>query len=134
MQLMENKKFYNFQVYAPSVLGSDFRNIEILGYLPYETAVMLNGELAPVHAEVFSTGRLPNGTPNDPRQYNYYRIRKPNGTTTTIGEVWIDSSTIEVVDNATAYITIPNASNSDLRNLQTALRQAGYADFQIRFE
>jgi hypothetical protein len=133
MTTMQNKKTYDFEVYAPAVLGTAFRNVEILGYFPYETAIMLAGELAPLHAEVYSTGRLPIGTPNDPRQYNYYRIKKPDGSITTIGEPWIDQASIKEVTNGTAIITLPKATTSDFIRLRDMLTQAGFIDFDIKF-
>lgn len=132
-QAMENKKTYDFEVYAPSVLGTTFKRIEILGYFPYETAILLNGELGPMHAEVYSTGNLPIGTPNDPRMYNYYRIKKPDGTTTYLGEPWIDQSSIVEVESKTAIVTLPNVSTTDLIRLRDMFKQAGFVDFDIAF-
>lgn len=134
MALMQNKKKYSFQVYTPQILGNGFRNVEILGHFPYETAIALNGEIAPVHAEIYSTGNLPVGTPNDPRQYDYYRIRMQDGSITMIGEVWIDQSSIVEVSATTCTITIPNVSTADTPRLRTMLAQAGYKDFEINFD
>lgn len=133
-QVMENKKIYDFETYAPQLLGTAFKRVEILGYLPYETAVLLNGEIAPMHAEIYSTGNLPVGTPNDPRQYNYYRIKKPDGTITMLGETWIDQSSIVNVQVGAATVRIPNASTSDLINLRNMLSQNGFVDFEITFD
>lgn len=130
---MENKKIYDFETYAPQVLGTAFKRIEIMGYFGYDTAILLNGEIAPIHAEVFSTGNLPVGTPNDPRQYNYYRIKKPDGTTTMLGEVWIDQSSIQEVLVKTATILLPNVSTSDIIRLRNMFSQAGFVDFEITF-
>ena len=132
-QAMENKKTYDFEVYAPSVLGTSFKRVEILGYFPYETAILLAGELEPIHAEVYSTGSLPVGTPNDPRQYNYYRIKKADGSITTLGEPWIDQSSIVEVQAKTATILLPNVSTSDLIRLRDMFTQAGFVDFEIKF-
>lgn len=133
MPLMENKKTYDFETYAPNVLGTAFKRIEILGNFPYETAIALFGELAPLHAEVFSTGNIPIGTPDDPRQYNWYRIKKPDGSITVLGEPWIDQSTIVEVTSGTAIITCPNLTTSDLINLRDMFKQAGIVDFEIKF-
>lgn len=132
-QAMDNKKIYDFETYAPNVLGTSFRRIEILGYFPYETAVMLQGDIQPTHAAVVSSGNLPTGFPNDPRQYNYYRIKKPDGSITVIGEPWIDPSSIQEVQVSTAVITIPSVSTSDLARLSVMLKQAGFVNFQIAF-
>lgn len=133
MPLMDINKTYDFEVYAPTVLGTAFKRITILGYFPYVTAILLNGEIAPVHAEVYSTGNLPAGTPNDPRQYNYYRIQKPDGSITMLGEPWIDQSSIQEVQISTAICTIPNVSTSDLTRLSTMFKQAGFVNFDISF-
>lgn len=133
-QRMENKRIYDFEVYAPAVLGTAFKRVEILGYFPYETAVVLQGEIAPLHAEVYSTGKLPIGTPNDPRQYMYYRLKKPDGSITMLGEPWINASTIQEVLVKTCHVVIPDASTGDLARIQDMLKQAGYRDFSISFE
>lgn len=132
--LMENKQVYDFQTYVPSILGTAFKHVEIAGYLPYDSALLFNGELTPIHAEIYSTGQLPEGTPNDPRQYNYYIVKKPDGSTTVIGEAWIDASTIVPVSVKTAHITVPGASTSDMVKLRNMLAQAGYVDFTIEFD
>jgi hypothetical protein len=132
-QAMDNKKIYDFETYAPNILGTSFKRIEILGYFPYETAVVLQGDLAPIHAAVVSSGNLPVGFPNDPRQYNYYRVKKPDGSITCIGEPWIDQSSIQEVQVSTAVITLPTVSTSDLARLTTMFKQAGFVNFQIAF-
>lgn len=133
MPLMDNNKVYDFAVYAPQVLGTNFKNAEILGYLPYETAIILHGELVPMHAEVYSTGDLPMGTPNDPRQYNYYRVRKADGSVVAIGEVWIDQTTIVEVSYRECNIKIPKVSTADTPRLRALLAEAGFIDFEIKF-
>lgn len=134
MALLENSRIYDFEVYAPTVLGTAFKRVEILGKFPFETAVLLGGDLQPLHAEVYSTGTLPAGTPNDPRQYEWYRIRKPDGSITTIGEPWINRTTIVEVQLKMAICRIPNASTGDLARLQDMFKQAGFVGFEIEFE
>lgn len=133
-QAMDNKKIYDFETYAPNVLGTSFKRVEILGYFPYETAVVLQGDIQPIHAAVVSSGNLPTGFPNDPRQYNYYRIKKADGSITCIGEPWIDPSSIVEIQVSTAVCTIPNVSTSDLARLTTMFKQAGFVNFQINFD
>jgi hypothetical protein len=133
MAQMENKKTYDFEVYAPNVLGTGFKRIEILGYFPFETAIVLQPDLAPVHAEVYSSGRLPAGTPNDPRQYNWYRIKKPDGSITMLGEPWIDQASIREVAVGAATCTLPNVTTTDLIRLRDMFTQAGFVDFEIKF-
>lgn len=133
MALMDNKKIYDFQTYVPNVLGNAFRRVEILGSFPYETALALFGGLNELHAEVFSTGRLPSGTPDDPRQYDYYRIKKADGSIVVIGEPWIDQSTIVQVASGTAVITMPNMTPTDLNHIRDMFKQAGHKDFTISF-
>lgn len=133
MPAMDIGKMYDFEVYAPSILGTAFKRIEILGYFSYETAILLAGEIAPMHASVFATGNLPLGTPNDPRQYNYYRIKKPDGSVTMLGEVWIDQSSILEIQTASAIITVPDVSTTDVVRLRDMLKQAGFINFEIKF-
>lgn len=133
MPAMDIGKIYDFEVYAPGILGTAFKRIEILGYFAYETAILLNGEIAPMHASVFATGNIPAGTPNDPRQYNYYRIKKPDGSVTMLGEVWIDQSSIREIVVSSAIITVPGVSTTDVIRLRDMLKQAGFVDAEIKF-
>lgn len=133
MPAMDNKKIYDFETYAPNVLGTSFKRVEILGYFPYETAVVFQPDLQPIHAAVVSSGNLPVGFPNDPRQYNYYRIKKPDGSITVIGEPWIDPTSIVEVQVSNAVVNIPNVSTSDLARITVMLKQAGFVNFEIAF-
>lgn len=130
---MDTKKIYDFETYAPNVLGTSFKRVEILGYFAFETAVMLQGDIQPVHAAVVSSGNLPVGFPNDPRQYNYYRIKKADGSITVIGEPWIDPTSIVEVQVSDAVITMSQVSTSDLARITTMFKQAGFVNFQIAF-
>lgn len=135
MALMDNKKTYDFETYAPSVLGTAFKRVEILGSFPYETAIALSSvELHSLHAEIYSLGRLPSGTPDDPRRYDYYRIKKADGSITIIGEPWIDQSTIVEVTSGVAVVTIPKMTASDVIRIRDMFTQAGIVDFQIEFK
>ena len=133
MTVMDNNKTYSFETYAPQILGTEFRHVKILGKFPYVTALVLNGEIAPMHAEIYSTGNLPAGTPNDPRQYDYYRIERMDGSITMLGEAWIDQSSIRLSTSQICTIRIPKASSSDTPLLRTALANAGFSDFEITF-
>jgi hypothetical protein len=130
---MENKKSYDFEVYTPAILGTGFKNIEILGYFPYESAIIFQPDLAPIHAEIYSTGKLPVGSPNDPRQYQYYRIKKPDGSTTMLGEIWINQTSIVEVESGTAFCTVPGATTTDIIRLQDMFKQAGFVNVEIKF-
>lgn len=133
MTIMSNKKSYDFETYVPNILGTAFKQVQILGYFPYETAIALFGEIDPLHAEIFSTGRLPVGTPDDPRQYNYYRIKKQDGSITVIGEPWIDQASIVEVTSGTATVILPKVTTTDMIRLRDTLKQSGFVDFQISF-
>lgn len=131
--IMKNNGVYDFETYAPSILGTGFKRVEILGHMPYVTAIVLDQDLNSRHAEIFSLGTLPTGTPNDARQYDYYRVKKMDGSIVMIGEAWIDVDSIVESDVKNAVVTIKNVTASDMTNVRTALVQAGLSDFEIKF-
>ena len=134
MAIMEPNRLYDFSVYVPSVLGTAYRRVTNLGYISYTTAIALRGEILPIHAELISTGQLPEGTPKNPKHLNYYHIQKADGSTTVLAEAWIVQDSITEIQAGRAIITIPDATTSDLVRVRDMFKQAGIVNFDISFD
>lgn len=131
---MKKGGIYDFSVYAPARLGSDYRRVEFMADLDYETAVILYGDIVALHREIMSMNVLPSGTPADPKQLSWYRIKKPDGSIVVLAAVWINESSVIPVEEGPAYIRIPRATTQDLVRLRESMKQGGINDFEIRFD
>lgn len=65
-------------------------------------------------------------TPNDYREYLWYIIALEDGSLVRLGRPWIDETSIEVVEEISAYPTIVNFKDADTKRLRQVLEQAGY--------
>ena len=134
MSAMEPNRMYDFSVYVPSVLGTAYRRVTSLGYISYQTAVALRGEILPIHAELIATGQLPEGTPKDPKNLNFYHIKKADGSLTVLAEAWIVQDSITEIQAGRAIVTIPDATTTDLVRIRDMFKQAGIVNFDISFD
>lgn len=122
------KGVYSFILYPATVIRGDFSNLTIMATMDYESALQL-GDIPAVHANVFPY--LPAGTPNDPSQYDYVKVKLSSGIVTVLGMPWINQSTIELVQSLSATVVIEGVSNSDGPRIRDALVQNGYNNLTI---
>lgn len=121
---------YSFEVYAPSILTSSFKNVVAEGVLREAQAKQLGLDTRAMHARVFPY--LPSGTPNDPSAYNYALFRTLTGETTILGIPWIRDSTVSLIDAQTLSIKIGNVdATKDIPIIRNALSQLGYNQVDI---
>lgn len=124
----ETKKVYTFTLYPSYVFDTDFKNITALGVVDYEIASKY-ADIYPLHAQVYPS--LPNGTPNDPKAYNYLLLKTTAGNTLAIGIPWIKESTIVLVESRTIQVLVGGVSASDIQSIRNALVQNGYNQLEI---
>lgn len=123
------KQAYSFQVYPSALLGTGFQNVTVLAVMDQETANRETDTQAQ-HVQVYPT--LPAGTPNDPAQYNYLKVRMPNGSTTILGMAWIKEDTIVQVTTGTIVVKITSSSPAaDLAKVRNALLQNGFTAIDL---
>lgn len=97
---------YSFQVYPVAQLGNNFQNVVVLAVLDATTVQQLGIDIWGMHMQLYPS--LPEGTPNDPTQYQYIRIKLQSGQTTILAVPWIDDSTVELVSAQTLAAVISN--------------------------
>lgn len=131
---MVKGSMYDFSVYTPTLLGSDYRRVEIMADLDYDTAVMLYGDIVAKHREIMSTNTLPEGTPSDPKQLSYYRLKKNNGDVVVMASVWINENSVVLVQEGPVYVRIPRGTTQDVVRIREMLKQAGITEFEISFD
>lgn len=122
------KNVYNFDVYPSPILGNDFHNVTVLAILDYETALQ-TVDIPALHVSVYP--HLPAGTPDDPSQYDYVRIRTQNGNTTILGIPWINLDTVELRQSMSMTVIIEDVGSIDLERVRLALVQNGYNKIKL---
>ena len=122
------KGVYSFTLYPATVIRGDFTDVTIMATMDYETALTI-ADIPAVHANVYPY--LPSGTPNDPSQYDYVKVKLSSGAITVLGMPWINQSTITLVQSLTATVIIEGVSNNDGPRIRDALVQNGYNNLTI---
>lgn len=84
----------SFELYPSHIYGSTFNNVTITAFLDHGLANALGFDVIAAHQMVYPS--LPEGSINDPTQYNYVRIQNTNGEYQIIGIPWIRESTINI--------------------------------------
>lgn len=67
---------YNFEVYQTAILPTNYKNATVMALLGHADAAK-ELDTQSIHAAIWSY--LPNGTPNNPKAYNYVKIKLPTG-------------------------------------------------------
>lgn len=124
---LEIKSVYDIRLLATSVLGYGYSNATVLGLLDYESATLIE-DVAPIHASIYSM--LPSGTPSNPADLTYVKIKSSTGQIRAIAMDWIESQPTKV-DSRQIRIIINGASLSSISKLQQILKQNGYNQFTI---
>lgn len=127
MKLKINSR-YGFDVYPTSVIGNNFKNVQVLALMDATTASQ--------YADIFALHEavrpfLPAGTVTDPLKFTYVRLQTSNGTTAVVADEWINQGTIVEVLSSRISIVVNNASPSDPARLRNLLLGANFPDIEI---
>lgn len=122
------RKVYNFDMFNPALLGTSYKGATVLGIMDFESA-MREADVQSTHINTYSY--LPPGTPNDPRQYDYVRIKTTTGQILVLGMAWIKGETVTVVDSRIITVKIFNVTAGDLPKVRDALVQNGFNNPEI---
>lgn len=131
MSLLTLRKTYDFGVYGSTVLGNNYKHVTVLAYLDYESAIQFGQDIRALHQQLYAY--LPTGTPNDPTQYNYYKLKTLNGSTIVLGELWISPGTVTEVASGPAMVKIPDVTAADFVKIRNALSSNGFKVSEINF-
>jgi hypothetical protein len=118
------RSVYNFDTLAPSILGSTYKGVTVLGQIDATLAATME-DVPAVHAQVFSFLQG-SGTPNNYKAYDYILIQTASGQKRVLGIPWIDANSIVEVTSRTIVATITNVTATDLPRIQAALVQNGF--------
>lgn len=125
----ELRQSYSFQLYPAALLGNDYENVTVMAILDFETANLSGLDAQARHVQVYPS--LPAGTPNDPAQYSYVKLRRPNGSITILGLPWIKPETVTQVTSSTITVKISGVAAADLARVRACLVQNGFGNIAL---
>ena len=120
---------YNFNTYAPSILGSEIKNALILGVFDYSVASQFASPDTK-HVQIFPF--LPVGTIDDPKKYTYILFKSESGTKEVFALQWIDQATITKKTALTITIMVTGAQSGDERIIRDSLILLNFKTFSIK--
>lgn len=126
---LKNRNAYSFSVYPVAFLGNDFTNVTVLAILDEATARQTIDTYA-LHRQYYPT--LPAGTPDDPTEYDYVKLKTSTGDIRVIGIPWIIENTIELVEQTTIVVEIAEVNVSDMSRIRSALAGNGFKLVSMR--
>lgn len=119
--MLSINKYYNFSVYANSVLGSSYKNAKLVSILDYHTALKFaNIEL--LQRQIYPY--LPPGTLADHTKYSYY-LFKYNDKDVVLADVWIEQASIEETAGLNYTLKLNNITSPTLATIRDQLRLLG---------
>ncbi len=122
------KGVYSFDVYPTALLGNDWTKTTVMAVMDYETAKQF-ADVDALHVSVYPY--LPVGTPDDPSQYDYLKVRTQSGVVTYLGRTWVNESSITAVDSVVIVAVIDNVSSANLNDVRNALVSNGFTSITL---
>lgn len=122
------KKTYTFNTLAPAILGSSYKNAEMLGEISYEIAITReNIDLK--YRQIYPV--LPPNTTDSPKTQKYFIFRTETGQLVTLCEQWIDMASVQEVGGVNFTISFKDAEPADKNRIRSVLSAMGYTNFTI---
>jgi hypothetical protein len=112
----------SFQLYPNGVITPVYSNAQVLSIWDVDDAKGLIDPYA-LHLNIHS--QLPPGTPKDPTNLTFYKLKLANGEITALCQAWIQESTVQVQTMSTIQFTVANCTPDDIRHILDALSSVG---------
>lgn len=119
---------YSFNVFPSALLNTSFNNVTIMGIMDPESASK-EIDIVALHAQVYPS--LPVGSPNNPKAYDYVKIKTTTGQVTILGLAWIDPASVAQVSSSTITAVIGGVSAGDVTRIRNMFAQNGYNNVNI---
>lgn len=119
---------YSFDVYAPQILGTDFKNVVVMLNADYESAADWL-DVDAKHRQIYPM--LPPGTPNNPSAYPYVRFKTMSGAKVVLGIPWIRPESVVGVRSDVADVVVSNITVADLPKIRNALLANNFDSVEI---
>jgi hypothetical protein len=119
---------YTFGVYPSTLLGTDYTGVTVMAVFDQATANLFTDTYAE-HTRMYPY--LPSGTPDDPTQYNWLKIKHANGNIEYLGVPWVNASSIVVYSMKTITAVIGNVTPDQLTDIKNALSANGFTSVTL---
>ena len=118
---------YNFQLYAPAILGTGYKGATVLGLMDYSSAIQLE-DVSAIHASVLAL--LPAGTPSDATLLVYVKIKTASGNVRVLALNWISVQPV-LATTTNVTVVISNITVADIPTISSVLKANGFSSFTI---
>lgn len=129
--VFSNGNNYTFSTYAPNILGSNFRNLELVGVVSYEIASTFTN-VATKHAAVLAS--LPVASEKDPSKLEYLIFKSSADSKLVLATSWINMATVESALAVKIICEVQDVSPAAVDHLRQLLSSAGYKKFTTTVE
>lgn len=121
----------SFEMNASAMFGYRIENATFSGVFSADVAILMNVDIEAMHASAFPT--LPDGTPNDARQYDYFQVRLADGQTRVMGVPYVREGSVKVSGGKTLVLTFSEVSNEQFYRIKEALASNGFSPSNVVF-
>ena len=122
----EIKKTYNFTTLVPSLLGGEYKNMQLVSLMTPDEAVKYQ-DILTLHEQVRTLIAL-NMSAND---CTYVKFKTLEGDTKIIALEYIEPDSIKEVTTVNIRIELQRATTEDISIITARLKELGYVDFDV---
>ena len=122
MALFDIGKYYNFSVYANTVIGMNITSARLVSIMDYTTALKF-GNIVLTHAQVLPY--LPSGSLTDQTKYTYYLFTLKDGNNIIVADTWIIPNSVIPVTTTTNTLILYDVNPLQLGVIRDQLRLMG---------
>ena len=122
----EIKKTYNFTTLVPSLLGGEYKNMQVVSLMTPDEAVKYQ-DILTLHEQVRTLIAL-NMSAND---CTYVKFKTLEGDTKIIALEYIEPDSIKEVTTVNIRIELQRATTEDISIITARLKELGYVNFTV---
>ena len=122
----EIKKTYNFTTLVPSLLGGEYKNMQVVSLMTPDEAVKYQ-DILTLHEQVRTLIAL-NMSAND---CTYVKFKTLEGDTKIIALEYIEPDSIKEVTTVNIRIELQRATTEDISIITARLKELGYVYFDV---
>ena len=122
----EIKKTYNFTTLVPSLLGGEYKNMQVVSLMTPDEAVKYQ-DILTLHEQVRTLIAL-NMSAND---CTYVKFKTLEGDTKIIALEYIEPDSIKEVTTVNIRIELQRATTEDISTITARLNELGYVDIDV---
>lgn len=121
------KQSYDFSLLASGILGLGYKNATVMAIMDYDSAKLVN-DVTTMHSQVYKN--LPAGTPRNPADLTYVKIKTASGDVRAVAMDWIASEPV-IVTSKTVLVKINQTPISSISLIKDILIQNGFSDIEV---